>query len=111
MENPPVGIVVNAWASASYGVIASSMPSHPSDASRSARSAVSPMYRTQSSRAVWRIRSGRRETSGPGSSDSIIWRPPTLSRGNTATARMMIPMPPSHWVNWRHIESDCERSL
>ena len=43
---------------------------------------------------------------GPGSSDSIIWRPPTLSRGSTATARMMIPMPPSHWVNWRHIESE-----
>ena len=35
VEKPPVGIVVNAWASASYGVIASSIPSQPSDASRS----------------------------------------------------------------------------
>ena len=42
VEKPPVGIVVNACASASYGVIASSMPSHPSDASRSASTAVSP---------------------------------------------------------------------
>ena len=35
--------------------------------------------------------------SGPGSSDSIICRPPTRRRGRIATARMMIPIPPSHW--------------
>ena len=44
--------------------------------------------------------------SGPGSSDSIICSPPTRSRGSTAIARTMIPMPPSHWLNWRHIPSD-----
>ena len=110
VEKPPVGIVAKACASASYGVIASSRPSQPSEASSRVNRIVSPMYRTHSIRAVSRIRSPRAAISGPGSSDSIICRPPTRSRGRTATARMMIPMPPSHCVNWRHIESERESS-
>ena len=42
VEKPPVGIVEKAWAIASYGVIRSSMPSQPSDASESAASTVRP---------------------------------------------------------------------
>ena len=49
-------------------------------------------------------------TSGPGSSASIICRPPTRRRGRMATARMMIPIPPSHCVNWRHMDSERESS-
>ena len=42
-EKPPVGIVAKAWASAWYGVIASSIPSQPSEASRSVSSTVIAM--------------------------------------------------------------------
>ena len=42
VENPPVGIVAKACASASYGVIASSRPSQPSDARSSVNTIVSP---------------------------------------------------------------------
>ena len=45
-------------------------------------------------------------TSGPGASDSISFRPPILSRGSTASASTMIPIPPSHWLNWRHMAMD-----
>ncbi len=50
-----------------------------------------------------RIRSASSSISGPGISDSISWRPPTRSRGSTASASTTIPIPPSHWVNCRHI--------
>ena len=36
-------------------------------------------------------------------------RPPTRSRGSTAMASTMIPMPPSHCVNWRHIRVSGDR--
>ena len=42
-ENPPVGIVANACASAWYGVISSSMPSQPSEARSSVRTTVIAM--------------------------------------------------------------------
>ena len=51
----------------------------------------------------------RASSSGPGASDSISWRPPTRSRGSTASASTMIPMPPNHCVNCRHMESDLSR--
>ena len=40
--------------------------------------------------------------SGPGTSESRSWRPPTRSRGNTASASTMMPIPPSHCVNCLH---------
>ena len=36
--------------------------------------------------------------SGPGDSRSMSARPPPESRGRTASASTMMPMPPSHWV-------------
>ena len=59
-------------------------------------------------RAVFRIRSENWLISGPGSSDSMTWRPPIRSRGRTAIASTMIPIPPSHCVNWRHMSMDRE---
>ena len=53
-----------------------------------------------------RIRSASWSTSGPGSSDSNIWRPPTRSRGRTASASTMIPIPPSHWLSCRQMRSE-----
>ena len=47
-------------------------------------------------------------SSGPGSSDSNICRPPTRSRGSTARNSTMIPIPPSHCENWRQNTSECE---
>ena len=44
--------------------------------------------------------------SGPGASDSISVRPPMRRRGRTASASTMIPIPPSHWLNCRHIAID-----
>ncbi len=66
-------------------------------------SRVIPTYRSQRRRAVSRIDVARGSSSGPGASDSISCRPPTRSRGRTASARTMIPMPPSQAVNCRHI--------
>ena len=42
VEKPPVGIVANAWASASYGVMSSSMPTTQSEESISTWTSVSP---------------------------------------------------------------------
>ncbi len=52
------------------------------------------------------MRSASWFTSGPGSSDSNIWRPPIRNRGSTASASTMIPIPPSHWLSWRQIRID-----
>ena len=106
VEKPPVGIVANECASASYGVISSSIPTTQSEESMKTWTSVSPTYRNQSRRAVERMRSLSAAISGPGSSDSMSWRPPTRRRGSTAIASTMIPMPPSHCVNWRQMPSD-----
>ena len=80
----------------------------PGRASRATRGAASARSsaRRRGPRALVRSRGcALREprSRGPGSSDSIICRPPTRRRGRMATARTMIPMPPSHCVNWRHM--------
>ena len=107
VEKPPVGIVENACASASYGrhqVVDADDPERREHAAPGRASA-----RRRGTRACARSSGcARREqrSPGPGSSDSIICRPPTRSRGSTAIASTMIPMPPSHCVNWRHIPSE-----
>ncbi len=39
---------------------------------------------------------------GPGVSVLMIWLPPIPSSGRIATARTMIPIPPSHCSSQRH---------
>jgi hypothetical protein len=39
----------------------------------------------------------------PGASWFITCAPPTESSGRMATIRTRIPIPPSHWLSWRHI--------
>ena len=43
---------------------------------------------------------------GAGFSDSRSCRPPTRRRGRTASASTMIPIPPTHCVNWRQRSSE-----
>jgi hypothetical protein len=45
---------------------------------------------------------------GPGASDFINWAPFTATSGRIAIINTMIPIPPSHWVSWRHRRSACE---
>ena len=108
VENPPVGIVVSACATASNPLMRESAPVAPRSQRIAISTAVSATYRIQSRRAVSRMRVLRLSISGPGSSDSNSCRPPTRSRGKTASASTMIPSPPSHCVSCRQISSECE---
>ena len=104
VEKPPVGIVANAWATRLVGRHEIVDADHPEG--REHQRSGSPSARRRGTRACAQSSgSARREprSPGPGSSDSMSCRPPTRSRGSTAIARTMIPMPPSHCVNWRQI--------
>ena len=48
------------------------------------------------------MRGARRSLWGPGVSARISSWPPTPSNGSTLTASTTIPIPPYHWVSWRH---------
>ena len=47
---------------------------------------------------------------GPAASALNNWLPPTPSRGSTATARIRMPMPPTHCKKVRHIFTDTGRA-
>ena len=107
VEKPPVGIVENAYASAWYGVVTSSIPAAHRNRERERLEHGEP--RVEQPELPARS-SGSAPASAvisvPGSSDSMSWRPPTRSRGSTATARTSTAIPPSHCVYWRQIPSE-----
>ena len=110
-EKPPVGIVANAWRQRRRG--SSRRRGRSSRRAPGARRAP-PSERRRAARAAARCGGSTRRArsiSGPGSSDSNSWRPPIRSRGRTASASTMIPMPPSHWVNWRQMSIERGRAL
>ena len=67
-----------------------------------AQAAVMVTYTTQSMRAVWVMRGvSFASFTGPGISARYSDMPPTPSMGSSATARITMPMPPSHCSCWR----------
>jgi len=59
--------------------------------------------------AVSMIRGVNLSLTGPGTSALKSCLPPTPRKGRMATARMMMPMPPNHWVSARHKRMPCGR--
>jgi hypothetical protein len=104
-EKPPVGMVVKACATASKKLMLGSMSVKARNESTAISARVSPTYRPRNRLAVSRIVAGKVASSaGPGASVwKSDWRPPTRRRARIVSASTMIPMPPSHWVNWRHM--------
>ena len=90
--------VVNAWATASYRL-------SPAIISATATAAVMPTYSAHSRRAVELTRGARRSEVGPGASAVMRLSPPTPKNGRMVTARTTMPMPPYHWMIWRHMST------
>src|SRR2546425_1289384 len=94
-ENPPRLKVENEWTTASNQVM-------PTVLNTKAQASVMIAYTSHRPLAV----SVMRGVSllcfiGPGVSALMIWLPPTPSSGRIATARTMMPMPPSHCSSQR----------
>ena len=99
VENPPVAMVVIAWAIASNCDI-------PAHQSMMAQSAVKLRYRTAMPMAIWVARGkALSDLSEFSMRKSCI--PPTRSIGITAIAITMIPIPPSHCKSARHNKIPC----
>jgi hypothetical protein len=107
-ENPPVGSVVSACATALYASIRGASPPRWSPYSRTISNNVNPRYTSHSARAVSAIRGVSFSIPTPGASASTSCAPPTDSSGRIATANTTIPIPPSHCVSWRHNMIACE---
>ena len=109
VENPPVGSVlerVGHRLEEAHALVGTADPEEPERADH--RHRQPDVEDPQPPRGVADRRRELLEL-GPGASDSMSWRSSTRSRGSTASASTMIPMPPSHWVNWRHMTSERER--
>ena len=101
-EKPPAESVVNAWQTALKRSMPGARSSRPSDPERSGSPApVKNAYSSQNRLAVSRMRGASLSNCGPGTSRVISWRPPTASRGSTASTSTMMPRPPSHCVRLR----------
>ena len=105
VENPPLGMVVNAWLTESNTV----MP--PMNLSANISTSVSSKYRPQRAIAVCRNLGRSRERDGPVSSARARAMPPPMMRESTSIPSITTPMPPSHCVKERQSNKPCGCAL
>ena len=94
-EKPPIATVENEWHSASNQFM-------PANIYATMQVTVNARYTYHNAFAVSVMRGvNLLSFTGPGASARYSCMPPTPSIGSTATARTMMPMPPSHCSCWR----------
>ena len=103
-DSPPRLTVVNMCISASMGAMPAAQKARPQAMENTAYTPHRPLA-VSVMRGVSLV-----SLIGPAASARNSWLPPTPSSGSTATARIRIPMPPSHCRKVRQTLIDCGRS-